>query len=65
MCDDRKVAARQVKLGLVDVTHQANFSREETHTPVVFCNLWTQNLVQRTWISVKALLSALRGKIQQ
>ena len=50
---------------LVDVAHQANFSREDTHTLVVFCDLWTQNLVQRVWISIKALLSALRGKIQQ
>ena len=57
--------ARQIEPGLFDVTHQANFSREDTHTLVVFCDLWTQNLVQRTWISIKALLSALRGKIQQ
>ena len=31
----------------------------------MFCDLWTQNLVQRVWISIKALLGALRGKIQQ
>ena len=57
--------SRQIELGLVDVAHQAKFSREDTYTLVVFINLWTQNLAQRVWISIKALLGALRGKIQQ
>ena len=66
-CEGRSLdwMTRQIELGLFDVSHQGNFSREDTHTLVVFCDLWTQNLVQRTWISVKALLSALQGKIQQ
>ena len=36
---------RQIDLGLVMVTHQANFSKEDHHTLAVFVDLWTATLV--------------------
>ena len=60
-------AARQIEQGLAmgSTSSLSNFAKEDHGTMAVFIELWSSTLVQRVWVSTKALLGGLRIKLQQ
>ena len=60
-------AARQIEQGLAmgSTSPLSNFAKEDHGTMAVFIELWSSTLIQRVWVSTKALLGSLRIKLQQ
>ena len=61
----KNYCAGQIEQGLAMGLHLSNFAKEDHGTMAVFIELWSSTLVQRVWVSTKALLGGLRIKVQQ